>query len=108
MTVLYQNIKSWCERKNTSISALERNAGVPGNTVLNWKEERRWMVHLSKIANTMGTSIDSLFLSKAEQNAQPAIDKLIGELRTMELDDKAADFLIEFAHMLSDRYANRE
>ena len=102
-TKLYENIKFLCDEQNTNIKKLEREAGVPINTVVNWKEERRWMIYLPLIAKELNVPIGSLFDGDLQKRKQ-GLDRLISALWELSLDDKAIDTIIEIASSIAAHY----
>lgn len=62
VTLIYENIKEVCDKKNISISALEKRAGIGNGTIGKWKESKSGptVETLLKIADVLGVSIGRL------------------------------------------------
>lgn len=60
--MIYENIKEFCKKKNLSISALEKKAGLGNGTIGKWKDSKSCptVETLVKIADALGVSVGRL------------------------------------------------
>lgn len=61
--MIYENIKELCEKKNISIAALEKKAGMGNGTVAKWKRYDPNVANLTKVADALGVSVSRLIRS---------------------------------------------
>lgn len=58
--MIYENIKDLCEKKNISISALEKEAGLGNGTIRKWYVSSPSVSKLSKVAEVLGVNVSQL------------------------------------------------
>ena len=58
--MIYKNIKSLCEKKNMSICALEKKAGLANGTIGKWKESSPTIDNVQSVAKVLGVKISKL------------------------------------------------
>ena len=58
--VLFDNIKSLCDKKGVSISKLEKECGFGQGTIYKWQKVSPSLGNLQKVADYFKTTIDKL------------------------------------------------
>lgn len=58
--MIYDNIKEICNKKNISISALEKKAGIGNGTIGKWRLYEPNIASLSKVADALDIPISKL------------------------------------------------
>lgn len=58
--MLYGNIKVLCDKKNLSISQLERDLELPRSSICKWDENEPSVRRVQKVAKLLGVTVDSL------------------------------------------------
>jgi transcriptional regulator with XRE-family HTH domain len=58
--VLFDNIKSLCDKKGISISKLEKECGFGQGTIYKWKTVSPVLVNLQKVADYFKITIDKM------------------------------------------------
>ncbi|WP_313585272.1 helix-turn-helix domain-containing protein [Lacrimispora sp.] len=58
--MLYGNIKALCDKRNLSISQLERDLGFPRSSICKWDENEPSIWKVKKVAKLLGVTVDSL------------------------------------------------
>lgn len=58
--MLFENVSRLCEKKNLSISALEKAAGLGNGTIRLWRDSFPKVNNLAAVAAILGTTIDEL------------------------------------------------
>lgn len=58
--MLYGNIKALCEKRNLSISQLERDLKFPRSSICKWDENEPSIWKVKKVAKFLGVTVDSL------------------------------------------------
>ena len=58
--MIYDNIKEICNKKNISISALEKKAGIGNGTIGKWRLSEPNIASLSKVADALDIPISKL------------------------------------------------
>lgn len=108
-TVIFENIQSLCKEKNIFVSTMEEAAGVPGGTVQNWKQERRWMIHLPAIAQELNVTIDQLFIPANEWlSRHDSMMSIVSALEPLKIDEETARLIIALSKVLvAERDKNR-
>ena len=61
--ILYENIKTICELKNTTITALEREVGLSVPSISKWKDGNPTIQKILLVANSLNVSIEYLLTS---------------------------------------------
>lgn len=65
--ILYENIKTMCELKNTTITALEREVGLSVPSISKWKDGNPTIQKILLVANALGVSIEFLLTSNIHE-----------------------------------------
>ncbi|MBR4085855.1 MAG: helix-turn-helix transcriptional regulator [Lachnospiraceae bacterium] len=65
--ILYENIKTMCELKNTTITALEREVGLSVPSISKWKDGNPTIQKILLVANALGVSIEYLLTSNIHE-----------------------------------------
>ena len=58
--MIFDNIKTMCEERGMSISALERKAGLGNGTISGWSESSPRLEKIMAVANVLGVTIEDL------------------------------------------------
>lgn len=58
--MLYINIKRMCEEKKTSISSVEKAAGLSNGTIGKWKDSDALASSVVAVAKVLGVSVEKL------------------------------------------------
>jgi transcriptional regulator with XRE-family HTH domain len=61
--LIYENIRELCAKKNISISALEKKAGLGNGTIGKWRDSKPNVETLSKVADALNVSLSRLMKS---------------------------------------------
>lgn len=61
--MIYENIRELCMKKNISISALEKKAGLGNGTIGKWRDSKPNVETLSKVADALNVSLSRLMKS---------------------------------------------
>ena len=62
--MIYTRIKSLCDERNISISALEKAAGLGNGTIRRWQSCSPTIEKLQAVANVLGVKISKLLEQK--------------------------------------------
>ena len=60
MTSLYGNIKRICREKHMTVFDLEKQAGLPFNTITRWGKNSPGVDKVKKAADALGVTVDEL------------------------------------------------
>ena len=60
MANVYDNVKVLCEKKNISISALEKKANIANATIRGWNTSSPRLETLQKVAEALGVPVSKL------------------------------------------------
>lgn len=66
---MYETVKKLCEKKNISISRLEREAGLGNGTIAGWKQFEPKLSTLTKVADALGVSVTTL-INKSKKKVE--------------------------------------
>lgn len=58
--MIYENVKQLCDKKNMTIMALEKAAGLANGTVGRWRNSIPTAVSLQKVASVLEVSMETL------------------------------------------------
>lgn len=58
--MIFDNIKSLCEKKGLSIAQLEKEVGFTNGTIGKWRVHSPTVANLAKVAEHLGVSVDWL------------------------------------------------
>ena len=58
--MIFDNIKSLCEKRQISVSQLEKKVGFKNGTIGKWRVHSPTVANLSKVAEFLGVSVDWL------------------------------------------------
>ena len=58
--LIFENVKSVCEKKGISIARLEREAGLPNGTIGKWKTSSPRVCNLQAVAKVLKVKIETL------------------------------------------------
>lgn len=101
-TILFENIQTLCIQKKLKIKELARKAGIPENSIFNWRKSRCWMKQLSAVADVLEVTMGQLFQTDFVKNDNEApMKKIITELQRLNIDDESADMIIDFSKVVT-------
>lgn len=58
--MIYENVKALCEKKNLSISALEKKANLGNGVIRGWKTSSPTVANLQAVAKVLNVKVDKL------------------------------------------------
>jgi len=67
--LLYNSVKTLCERNGISVSQLERTLNFPRSSICKWNENEPGIRKVKKVADYFGVSIEKLLKGYKEEES---------------------------------------
>ena len=77
--MLYNNVKSLCDKRGISISALERDLGLQRSSVCKWNKNEPGVRKVEKVADYLGVPIKEILKTDDPLNNTFVADELAGK-----------------------------
>lgn len=96
-----ERIKTLCDNKNTTITALERDLGFGKGVLRKWDEVSPNSDKLKKVSDYFHVSIDYL-LGREDEILSPKVRTIAAHLEDKDITDKKMDMIMQYLNALFD------